>query len=128
MQKLNISRINQANGIALFLYPEGFDDLYGYKVINEPAEICRGNGDFKGSTGGKCCRCHRDNRFQLHHLVINPGKRIRNLYFLFVPKVNIKQKSGESLDDYRNGIAETVLLDCRINAPFYARMQSRTQN
>ena len=35
---------------------------------------------------------------------INPGKRIRNLYFLFVPKVNIKQKSGESLDDYRQRI------------------------
>lgn len=34
----------------------------------------------------------------------NPGKRIRNLYFLFVPKVNIKQKSGESLDDYRQRI------------------------
>lgn len=34
----------------------------------------------------------------------NPGKRIRNLYFLFVPKVNVKQKSGESLDDYRQRI------------------------
>lgn len=35
---------------------------------------------------------------------INPGKHIRNLYFLFVPKVNIKQKSGESLEDYRQRI------------------------
>lgn len=34
----------------------------------------------------------------------NPGKHIRNLYFLFVPKVNIKQKSGESLEDYRQRI------------------------
>ena len=34
----------------------------------------------------------------------NPGKRIRNLYFLFFPKGNIKQKSGESLDDYRQRI------------------------
>lgn len=31
----------------------------------------------------------------------NPGKKIRNLYFLFVPKVNIKQKKTETLSDFR---------------------------
>ena len=37
LQKLNISRINQANGIALFLYPEGFDD---FKKIMEGVINC----------------------------------------------------------------------------------------
>lgn len=32
----------------------------------------------------------------------NPGKKIRNMYFLFAPKVNIKQKKTESLADFRN--------------------------
>ena len=31
----------------------------------------------------------------------NPGKKIRNLYFLFVPKVNIKQKKTETLQTFR---------------------------
>ena len=31
----------------------------------------------------------------------NPGKKIRNLYFLFVPKVNIKQKKTEDLQQFR---------------------------
>lgn len=31
----------------------------------------------------------------------NPGKKIRNLYFLFVPKVNIKQKKTETLHAFR---------------------------
>lgn len=31
----------------------------------------------------------------------NPGKKIRNLYFLFVPKVNIKQKKTETLHTFR---------------------------
>lgn len=34
----------------------------------------------------------------------NPGKKIRNLYFLFVPKVNIKQKKTEDLQQFRQRI------------------------
>lgn len=34
----------------------------------------------------------------------NPGKKIRNLYFLFVPKVNIKQKKTETLLEFRKRI------------------------
>lgn len=32
------------------------------------------------------------------------GRRIRNLFFVFVPKVNIKQKKTESLEDFRKRI------------------------
>lgn len=34
----------------------------------------------------------------------NPGKHIRNLYFLFVPKVSIKQKKTETLQEFRQRI------------------------
>ena len=33
LQKLNVSRINQAGGVAVFLYPEGFEDFQ--KLIGE---------------------------------------------------------------------------------------------
>lgn len=32
----------------------------------------------------------------------HPGKKIRKMFFLFAPKVNIKQKKTESLGDFRN--------------------------
>lgn len=32
---------------------------------------------------------------------VNPKKHIRNLYYLFVPKVQIRQKKTESLDEFR---------------------------
>ena len=38
----------------------------------------------------------------------NPGKIIRNLYFLFVPKVNIKQKKTEDLFQFRKRIQEEL--------------------
>lgn len=38
----------------------------------------------------------------------NPGKVIRNLYFLFVPKVNIKQKKTEDLFQFRKRVQEEL--------------------
>ena len=38
----------------------------------------------------------------------NPGKKIRNLYFLFVPKVNIKQKKTESIEEFRMRIQDEL--------------------
>lgn len=40
----------------------------------------------------------------------NPDKKIRNLYFLFIPKVNIKQKKDETLQQFRNRISEELKL------------------
>lgn len=40
---------------------------------------------------------------------LNPGKKIRNLYYLCVPKVNIKQKKTESLQDFRKRIQSECL-------------------
>lgn len=38
----------------------------------------------------------------------NPGKHIRNLYFVFVPKVNIKQKKTEDLMQFRQRIRDKL--------------------
>ena len=38
----------------------------------------------------------------------NPGKKIRNLYYLCVPKTNIKQKKNESLVQFRQRILEEL--------------------
>ena len=38
----------------------------------------------------------------------NPGKYIRNLFFLFVPKVNIKQKKTEDLSEFRRRILDEL--------------------
>lgn len=38
----------------------------------------------------------------------NPGKKIRNLYFLFVPKVNIKRKKTENLQQFRRRLWEEL--------------------
>ena len=39
---------------------------------------------------------------------LNPGKKIRNLYYLCVPKVNIKQKKTEDLGQFRQRIQEEL--------------------
>ena len=38
----------------------------------------------------------------------NPGKKIRKLYFLFVPKVNIRQKKTESIEEFRMRIQDEL--------------------
>lgn len=43
----------------------------------------------------------------------NPGKKIRNLYFLFVPKVKIKQKRTETLQEFRRRI-QAELQECEV--------------
>ena len=38
----------------------------------------------------------------------HPGSRIRNLYFVFVPKVQIRQKKAETLPEFRQRLIETI--------------------
>ena len=38
----------------------------------------------------------------------NPGKKIRNMYFLFIPKVSIRQKKTETLLDFRQRLKEEL--------------------
>lgn len=39
---------------------------------------------------------------------MNPGKKIRNMYFLFVPKVQIRQKKTETLFDFRQRLTKEL--------------------
>lgn len=48
------------------------------------------------------------------------GKRIRNMFFVFVPKVNIKQKKTESLEDFRKRLLMTMQeLDVEVKQVVY---------
>lgn len=38
----------------------------------------------------------------------NPGKKIRNMYFVFIPKVTIRQKKTETLTEFRQRLKEEV--------------------
>lgn len=39
---------------------------------------------------------------------MNPGKKIRNMYFLFVPKVQIRQKKTETIFDFRQRLLKEL--------------------
>ena len=41
---------------------------------------------------------------------LNPGKKIRNMFYLCVPKVNIKQKKTETLNQFRQRIQEELTM------------------
>ena len=38
----------------------------------------------------------------------NPGKKIRNMAYIVIPKISIKQKTNETLQDFRNRIQEEL--------------------
>lgn len=90
------------------------DDFHGFIDLLAPATVFQRGVelpdtydiyDFKYSNN---VNHYKDSR-QLHLYKYffekcNPGKRIRNLYFLFVPKVNIKQKKTEDLQQFRQRI------------------------
>lgn len=101
------------------------DDFHGFIDLLTPATVFeRGVElpnvydiyDFKYSNN---VNHYKDSR-QLHlykyfYEKCNPGKKIRNLYFLFVPKVNIKQKKTEDLQEFRNRIrSELAKVDVKI--------------
>ena len=93
------------------------DDFHGFIDLLAPVKLFHDSEvpdvydiyDFKYSNN---MNHYKDSR-QLHlykHFFekCNPGKKIRNLYFLFVPKVNIKQKKTETLMEFRQRIWEEL--------------------
>lgn len=99
------------------------DDFHGFIDLLAPATVFERDVevpnqydiyDFKYSNN---VNHYKDSR-QLHLYKYffekcNPGKKIRNLYFLFVPKVNIKQKKTEDLNQFRQRIREN-LQECEV--------------
>jgi phage nucleotide-binding protein len=106
------------------LLPKGFheveikdEDFVGYIDLLAPATGFHDEEipnlydiyDFKYSNNVS----HYEESVQLHLYKYffektNPGKKIRNLYFLFVPKVNIKQKKTETLEEFRMRIQKEL--------------------
>lgn len=94
------------------------DDFIGFIDLLAPATVFeRGVEvpnqydlyDFKYSNNVS----HYKESRQLHEYkyffeLLNPGKKIRNMYFLFVPKVNIKQKKTEDLSQFRKRLQEEL--------------------
>jgi len=78
-------------------------------AVSEPTEQFFDLYDFKYSNNSKSYftsgQLHEYKYFyELTHL----GHRIRNMYFLFVPKVKIKQKKTETLIQYRERLREAL--------------------
>lgn len=72
---------------------EGFYDLYDFKYSNNWMR-------------------YMDSRqlhlYKYYFEKVNPGKKIRNMYFVFVPKVQIRQKKTESIFDFRQRLMKEL--------------------
>ena len=73
---------------------QGLYDLYDFKYSNNVAH-------YKDSV--------QIHLYKYFFEKLNPGKKIRNLYYLCVPKINIKQRKTESLQEFRNRMQEICL-------------------
>jgi hypothetical protein len=99
------------------IIPEGFhevklecDDFIGFIDLLAPVDDDTFDiYDFKYSNNV----AHYMESGQLHVYkyffeLLNPGKCIRNLYFLFIPKTMIRQKKTEDLYQFRQRLLETL--------------------
>ena len=84
-------------GVLDLLVPVGDDefDLYDFKYINPK------NRD-------KYMDSRQLHLYAYYWMKENPGKWIRNLYFIFVPKVQIRQKKTEELFQFRQRLMEEL--------------------
>lgn len=83
------------HGFIDYLVPvgDGHFDLYDFKYSNNVSGYKQSN------------QLHLYKYFWERN---NPGKKIRNMYFLFIPKVSIRQKKTETLLDFRQRLKEEL--------------------
>lgn len=83
------------HGFIDYLVPvgDGYFDLYDFKYSNSVSGYKQSN------------QLHLYKYFWERN---NPGKKIRNMYFLFIPKVSIRQKKTETLLDFRQRLKEEL--------------------
>ena len=99
-----------------FEVPIGDADFIGF--IDYLAPVCRINStdteyfdlfDFKYSNNSKSyMESGQLHEYKYWFELTHPGCRIRNLYFLFVPKVKIRQKGTETLIQFRDRLTEAL--------------------
>lgn len=68
----------------------GMYDLFDYK--------------YTANSGSRYAESEQLHLYKYWFEKLNPGKRIRNLTYIIVPKVNIKPRNGENVQDYRRRI------------------------
>lgn len=83
------------HGFIDYLVPvgDGYFDLYDFKYSNNVSGYKQSN------------QLHLYKYFWERN---NPGKKIRNMYFLFIPKVSIRQKKTETLLEFRERLKEAL--------------------
>lgn len=83
------------HGFIDYLVPvgNGYFDLYDFKYSNNVSGYKQSN------------QLHLYKYFWERN---NPGKKIRNMYFLFIPKVSIRQKKTETLLNFRQRLKEEL--------------------
>lgn len=83
------------HGFIDYLVPvgDGYFDLYDFKYSNNVSGYKQSN------------QLHLYKYFWERN---NPGKKIRNMYFLFIPKVSIRQQKTETLLDFRQRLKEEL--------------------
>lgn len=65
--------------------------------------------DFKYSNNGKSYAVSGQlHEYKYWYELTHPGHRIRNMYFLMVPKVKIRQKSTETLNQFRDRLQDAL--------------------
>ena len=82
---------------------------YGEHILDAEAATQFDLYDFKYSNNAKSyMKSGQLHEYKYWFELTHPGCRIRNLYFLFVPKVKIKQKKTETLAQFRERLREAL--------------------
>ena len=93
-----------------FEVPIGDADFIGF--IDYLAPVDEGTFDlydFKYSSNSKSYMVSGQlHEYKYFYELTHPGHRIRNMYFLFVPKVKIRQKKTETLAQFRDRLREAL--------------------
>lgn len=89
------------------------DDSYSghcpYGKFTIPSENTFDLYDFKYSNNGKSYSVSGQlHEYKYWYELTHPGQRIRNMYFLIVPKVKIRQKKTETLMQFRDRLQEAL--------------------
>jgi phage nucleotide-binding protein len=93
-----------------FELPIGNSDFIGFMDYLAPVD--KGTFDlydFKYSSNSKSYMVSGQlHEYKYFYELTHPGHRIRNMYFLFVPKVKIRQKKIETLAQFRDRLREAL--------------------
>lgn len=93
-----------------FELPIGNSDFIGFMDYLAPVDEGTFDlYDFKYSSNSKSYMVSGQlHEYKYFYELTHPGHRIRNMYFLFVPKVKIRQKKTETLAQFRDRLREAL--------------------